>query len=162
MKQIKAIGSLLLCAVMLAGCASGPKYLNVQSSIHPIPANHGRIFFYRPSFMGFGTTPIIGVNGRPICKTRAYGCFYADCEPGECEINKLVGRRVSVDGQPSSVVFSPGGTLESPYVAVKLLVKAGETRYVKIKMNNTFFYIMDKDVAEKEIQGCKLQEQYGY
>jgi hypothetical protein len=40
---------LALLAVVVSGCASGPKYSEIKDSIPPLDPEQGRIFFYRPS-----------------------------------------------------------------------------------------------------------------
>lgn len=142
---------MLICAlVFTGGCASGKIYQDAAATIPPVPAGKGRIFFYRPSIIGYGMMPVMGVNGRPICKSKAKGCFFADCPPGICN--------VGVVASP----FANFGNTGSGGNGVKILLKAGETRYIKIVINDTFLYIMDKEVGEKEIQSCKLQKQYAY
>jgi len=43
--------ALVLVGALLTGCASGPRFSEVSSSILPIPAAEGRIYFFRSSSM---------------------------------------------------------------------------------------------------------------
>ena len=52
MRYAPGVGIVVLVAVLVAGCASGPKYSLVASTFPSMPAQRGRIFFYRPSALG--------------------------------------------------------------------------------------------------------------
>jgi hypothetical protein len=75
--------ALLLLAAALAGCtASGPKYAEVKNSIPALSPDQGRIFFYRPSAVGFAVKPDIQLNGTVVGEMLPLGFFYVDRSPG--------------------------------------------------------------------------------
>ena len=148
--------ALLLSAALLTGCATGPQYAGVERTLTPIPPGCGRVFFYRPSIIGYAVMPVIGVNGKPICKSKAQGCFYADCPAGPCDIAAFQGSFVNSPGQRGTVLFTP---MQTP-TPIKIMVNPGEPRYIRLTMDDTFFYIMDKAVGEREMRQCKLQTAY--
>jgi hypothetical protein len=73
---------LLLCAVVLAGCASGPKFSEIQSSLPALKPELGRIFFYRSSVLGAAIQPNILVNGDVVGEMVPMGFFFVDRSPG--------------------------------------------------------------------------------
>ena len=80
----------LLAAVMLvaAGCASGPRHAEVASSIPPLKAGEGRIYFYRSSSMvGAAIQPSIVVNGKVVGDSKPGGFFFVDLPPGNVEVS---------------------------------------------------------------------------
>jgi hypothetical protein len=69
MRKIVATLVILLCIV---GCAAkGPKLADIESSIPPIPAGSGRIFFLKP---GYGSARI-AIDKREIGSIK-YGAFF--------------------------------------------------------------------------------------
>jgi hypothetical protein len=72
----------------MTGCASGPKYTEVQSSIPKLSADNGRIYFYRPTNMGLGSgiQPSVNLNGKVVGESKAGGFFFVDTAPGDYEV----------------------------------------------------------------------------
>ena len=72
-----------LMAAFIAGCASGPKFADVQSSIPALDAKQGRIYFYRESSMvGAAVQPSIMLNGEKVGDSTPGGFFLVDRAPG--------------------------------------------------------------------------------
>jgi hypothetical protein len=82
MRLIKII--IICLVVVLTGCAaSGTKYKDMMSSIPPVPADKGRIFFYRmSSVIGAAVQPSIMLDGVKVGDSRRGGFFYVDRAPG--------------------------------------------------------------------------------
>ena len=77
------VAMLFAGALMLAGCASGPRYSEVESRIPSLAEGHGRIFVYRAGAMGFGLRPDVMLNGEVAGRSVAEGFFFVDRPPGE-------------------------------------------------------------------------------
>lgn len=74
--------------MFLAGCASGPKMAEVQSSIPVLAADKGRIFFYRSSsMMGAALQPDIYLNGKVVGTSKPGGFFYTDVPAGNYTVS---------------------------------------------------------------------------
>src|SRR6266851_9634766 len=74
----------LIIVVVVAGCAAtGPLYSEIAATIPPIPANKGRIYFFRADTMfGAAMTSDISLNGRVVGKSERGSLFYVDENPG--------------------------------------------------------------------------------
>ncbi|MEJ2228675.1 MAG: DUF2846 domain-containing protein [Alphaproteobacteria bacterium] len=84
---------ILLLSLLLAGCATGPQYTDIQANIHPVVPNKRRIYFYRTAWpSAVGMQPVIYVNGKAVGKSQPDGFFIIDVEPGNVrvEIEKSV------------------------------------------------------------------------
>jgi hypothetical protein len=55
---------LVLCVAAIAGCASGPKFSEMQSKIPTLKPSEGRIYVYRDSLFGAAMVPAVYVNGQ--------------------------------------------------------------------------------------------------
>jgi Protein of unknown function (DUF2846) len=96
--------SILSAGLLLAACASGPKYSDMKSSIAPLAANQGRVYFYRSNSMaGAAIQPSIMLNGEKIGDSQPGGFFYVDRPPGSYEA--LCGTEVE---RKASFVLSAG------------------------------------------------------
>lgn len=102
--------ALVFVAAALAGCASGPKFETVASSIAPVKSNQGRIYFYRSGTLGAAIQPEVRLNNTLVGKAEPNGVFFVDHAPG----NMVVVTGSEVD---KKLTFTLG---------------AGETRYVKL------------------------------
>lgn len=71
----------LMCAA-LTGCASGPKYAEIERSIPQLQPEMGRIYFYRSSAIGAMIKPDILLNGQIVGEMVPLGFFYVDRAPG--------------------------------------------------------------------------------
>ena len=76
---------LILLAALVAGCALGPEYKDIESDIAPIEAGKGRIYIYRPqlSFLYVGS---VSLNGEEMRVPSAGGFVFVDRAPGEYEV----------------------------------------------------------------------------
>lgn len=73
--------------MFLSGCASGPQYSEIKSSIAPLKTTQGRIYFFRKSLEpGLAVQPTIYVNGKPVGTSTPNGFFYIDYAPGTVEV----------------------------------------------------------------------------
>jgi hypothetical protein len=77
--------SVLAAGLLLTACASGPKYAEMKSSIPPLPADKGRIYFYRTGSFGGAIQPSITLNGEKVGDSKPGGFFYVDRDPGKYE-----------------------------------------------------------------------------
>jgi hypothetical protein len=76
-----------LGCIFLSGCASGPQYSEIRSSIMPLKSSEGRIYFFRKSLEpGLAVQPTIYVNGQPVGTSTPNGFFYIDHAPGPIEV----------------------------------------------------------------------------
>lgn len=74
--------------LFVAGCASGPKMADVQSSIPTLAPENGRIFFYRSSsMMGAAIQPDIYLNGKVVGTSKPGGFFYKDVPAGNYTVS---------------------------------------------------------------------------
>jgi len=78
--------TLLAIAIILSGCASGPKYSVVASTIPSLASTKGRIYFYRPSAFGAAVQPDIKLNGQRVGTAKPHGFYFVDQDPGNCEV----------------------------------------------------------------------------
>ena len=75
-------------AVLLFGCASGPKLAEMQSSMPALNPDQGRIYFYRTSsMMGAAIQPSVLLNGKVVGDSKPGGFFYVDTAPGAQEVS---------------------------------------------------------------------------
>ncbi|WXG52724.1 MAG: DUF2846 domain-containing protein [Candidatus Sedimenticola sp. (ex Thyasira tokunagai)] len=78
---------LLLLVVTVSGCASGPKYTEVESSIPTVEPGKGRIYFYRSAtMMGSGIQPEVNLNSEKVGDSQPGGFFFVDRGPGDYEV----------------------------------------------------------------------------
>lgn len=130
---------LILFAVALTACASGPKFTEVNPALVSESPSMGRIFFYRPSSFGAALQPDVMLNNEKIGKAVSWGFFYADRPAGsyECVTSTEVERKVS------------------------FILEPGQTRYVRFSVSFGFFVghvygeLVEDSVGLKEIKDCK-------
>jgi hypothetical protein len=124
---------------MLAACASGPSYTEVQKTTAPVAANMGRIYIYRSgSPFGAAIQPSVKVDGNTVGSAVPGGYFYVDLPAGSHKISAdtEVERDLSV-------------TLE-----------AGQTRYVSLHPSMGAFVghispeLADAKTALEDIKDC--------
>ena len=84
MKAPKLFFTLANC-MMLAACASGPKFSDASNGIPKIPDGDGRVYFYRTSIVGLAVQPMIDLNGQQVSRCAPNGVFVADVPPGNYE-----------------------------------------------------------------------------
>jgi hypothetical protein len=75
---------LVLSTVLLAtGCATGPKFAELDAKTPTLKANQGRVYFYRSSSMvGAAVQPDIRLNGAVVGTSKPGGYFYVDRPAG--------------------------------------------------------------------------------
>ncbi|QNB14131.1 DUF2846 domain-containing protein [Paraburkholderia bannensis] len=127
-------------AMLAAGCASGPQYKDVASSIPTLAADHGRIYFFRSdSFGGAMIQPEIKLNDKVVGHSVPGGFFYVDETPGDYTVSTTTETK-------KEVTFA---------------LHAGDTKYVRtsISMGILVGHITptldDPDTAPHEIEQLK-------
>jgi hypothetical protein len=81
-KVLRWVGVFTLLLVVSA-CATGPSLKDSQSSIQPLAANMGRVYFYRDgSPFGAAIQPSVFVNQQKVGDSVPGGVFYRDFAPG--------------------------------------------------------------------------------
>ncbi len=88
MRAVKIMIAAVVFA-LLAGCAAtGPLYSDISASIPPVPADKGRIYFYRSDTMfGAAVTSDISLNGKVVGRSERASVFYVDQAPGNCVVS---------------------------------------------------------------------------
>jgi hypothetical protein len=137
MKKLLALAAFVAIA-LLTGCASGPKFSEVKSTFPTLPADKGRIFFYRTSALGAALNPDVKLNGEVVGTAKAKGFFYTDCAPGNCTVDTSteVTRRLT------------------------LQLEQGQTRYVRFNVSMGFFAghvypeLVEDAAGQTEIEDC--------
>jgi len=125
-------------AAFLIGCASGPKYSTVKSSLPSLAPENGRVFFYRTAILGAAVQPAVKLNGEKVGTAKPGGFFFVDRPPGSCEVETTteVKRRLTF-------------TLDK-----------GQTRFVRLNISIGFMVghvypeLIQNQVAEGEIINC--------
>jgi hypothetical protein len=139
MKKLLLLVTLAVTFVFLQGCATGPGYAEMAGSIPPVPADKGRIYFYRPSALGAAVQPAVRLDGKEVGTAKSKGFFYVDAEPGNhfVETTTEVSRRLT------------------------LILEKGQTRYVKLSISMGFAVghvypeLVDDAVGKKDVAECK-------
>ena len=108
---------LVLCAALVAGCASGPKFSDVKGSIPDVAPELGRIYFYRPSAVGAAVQPNIRLNDDVVGEMVPLGFFFVDRYPG----NYVVSASTESDA------------------SVSLTLEPKQTQYVRGSLSIGFF-----------------------
>lgn len=137
MKRI-AVLMVVLLSGYLAGCASGPKYSEISSTISTLAPDKGRVYIYRKTIAGAAVQPAVRVDNEVVGKAVPKGFFYVDRAPGNLKIETST----EVDR------------------ALSMTLEAGETRYVRLNIGIGFFVghvypeLVDDATGKKEIQSC--------
>lgn len=106
MKRRLAAVAMLAATVTLFGCASGPKYAEVASTIPTLKANEGRVFFFRSSSMvGAAVQPEIRLNNVVVGESKPGGFFFVDRPAGN-----YLGSSSTETEKTLSFVLAPGET----------------------------------------------------
>ena len=122
--------------LLLSGCATGAKYTEVVSTIPPLTSSQGRIYFYRPSALGFAVQPDINLNGQKVGTAKPHGFYFVDRAPGNYEVTAATETE-------KKLTF----TLEP-----------GQARFVRLKIQMGVFVgrivpeLVDKAEAEEELK----------
>jgi len=129
--------ALVMLAMILGACASGPKYSQVNSTLPAAAADKGRVYFYRSgSPFGAAIQPAVMLNGVKVGDSQPGGFFYVDRSPGNYEVALAteVERKLTF-------------TLDQ-----------GQKRYVRmsvglgILMGRVYPELTDREVAEAELR----------
>jgi hypothetical protein len=143
MKTAMRTLSPILIAIFLFGCATGPKFSEISSSISDAASDKGRIYIYRTVVLGAAVQPEVRLNGEVVGKAVPNGFFYVDREPGDYTI----ATTTEVDRHLS------------------LVLDKGQTRYVRLNIGMGFFVghvypeLVESSVGMKEIQQCSYTGQ---
>jgi hypothetical protein len=128
-----------MLALVIAGCASGPKFVPVAAL--DVPADKGLVYIYRTSSpLGFGVIYDVNAGSQKVVKLQNGGYFPYFCPPGQVEFWAMTEAKSSVT----------------------LNVEAGSTYYLRGTLTMGFFVghpnleIIPAEQAEKEIAECGL------
>jgi hypothetical protein len=136
MRYAPGVGIVVLVAVLVAGCASGPKYSLVASTFPSMPAQRGRIFFYRPSALGPAVQPDIKLNGEKVGTAKPHGFYFVDRDPGNYEVTAATETEKKLT----------------------FVLESGQERYVRLKIQMGVFVgrivpeLVDRQEAEGELK----------
>jgi len=139
MTSLKTAAKLLAAGIVLlvlAACASGPQFSQMQAGLRAVSADQGRIFIYRSTALGAAIQPSVKVNGDVVGSAVPRGFFYVDRPPGDYEIT----------------------TTTEVTRTLSLKLEAGQTRYVRLGASFGFFVghiypeLVDDAVGASEIQ----------
>jgi len=86
MTMRRALLAAVPLVLLLAGCATGPKYAEVVSTLPSLTPSDGRIYFYRPSALGAAVQPDIKLNGQKVGTAKPHGFYFVDRAPGDYEV----------------------------------------------------------------------------
>ncbi|MGF6976543.1 hypothetical protein QFZ94_004993 [Paraburkholderia sp. JPY465] len=136
-KLFRALAASAFVAVVASGCASGPQYKDVASSIPTLKEAQGRIYFYRSSSMfGAAMQPAINLNGQDVGKSQPGGFFFVDEPAGQYVVS----------------------TTTETKKTLSFKLDAGETKYVKTSVGLGLLVgriiptLESSDEATKDIQ----------
>lgn len=133
----RTILTMTLAVLVLAGCATGPKFSKISGTIPDLASAMGRIYFYRSSSpIGAGVQPAIMLNGTKVGNSVPGGVFFKNVKPGNYEVatSTEVERKLT------------------------FTIAAGQTRYVLTTVGLGFFIgrvyptLVDPKVGSKAIQ----------
>jgi hypothetical protein len=86
MKVFRVLSIIVSLAIFIVGCATGPSYTKYKTTIQPVADGMGRIWFYRPSTIGFAVQPHVFLNGEIVGKAQPKCYFFVDRPPGDYEV----------------------------------------------------------------------------
>lgn len=96
--------------IMLASCATGPKFQEYSSQLPSVQPNKARLFIYRPGSKASSEIPDIKIDGNIIGQLPAKGFLVLDTRSGAHTL------KTSFDARRSSTFF----------------IKKGETNYLRV------------------------------
>ncbi len=136
----KLLGLLLIAGtgVLMAGCATGPRFSQLKASIPPVAQDDGRIYFYRISGLGAAVQPDVNLNGEVVGTEAPSGFFYVDRPPGDYKVV----------------------TATEVERTLSLTLDKGQTRYVRFDVSLGFFVghvypvLVEDAVGKNEIADC--------
>ena len=128
-----------MVVMVLTGCASGPAFDTVASTMQPTAAQDGRLFIYRPSALGAAIQPSVRLNEEIIGTAKPRGFFYVDRPAGTYVVSASTEAKRSL-----SVNLEPG---DEKYIRLemKIGVLAGHVKPV----------LVEKSVGLEELKKTK-------
>lgn len=153
--MIKNACLLIVLAVSAIGCASGVAYSDYRTTLKPIPEDHGRVWFYRPSKMvGAAVQPKVHLTTEPTeGKEDTSGHEWQVVGKAQAGAYFVVDRAPGIYGVKCTTEWKNERTVE--------FVK-GEERYMRMTIAPGLFvgHILvgeaTTEKAEKEIKKLKL------
>jgi len=122
-------------AVLVAGCATGPKHEQVASSLPSLKPGEGRIYFFRSSsMMGAALQPDIRLGQQVVGQSKPGGFFHVDRPAGD-------------------YVASASTETEK---TVSFTLEPGETKYIRSSVS--FGLVVGRIVLEPETPQKALEE----
>jgi uncharacterized protein DUF2846 len=112
MSNRRWLAATLMAILLLSGCASGPKYSTLATTLPSMAPEKGRIYFYRPSAFGAAVQPDIKLNGEKVGTAKPHGFYFVDREPGNCEVTAATETEKKLT----------------------FVLEAGQERYVRLKI----------------------------
>lgn len=141
MKALNTVLLVLISAMFVTGCATGPKYADYAATLHPPASGSGRIWFYRPGKMiGYAVQPHVFLNGTNVGKAQPGCYFFVDRPAGSYEA-KCSTEWTDMDD---------------------FTLAAGDEKYIRLSLGIGLFvgHIIPKEVDKttglKEIFDCNL------
>jgi Protein of unknown function (DUF2846) len=128
--------TLCLAVLCLVGCASGPRYSEINSTFAEPSAGNGRIFIYRTAVIGAAIQPSVKIDDKVVGSAVPQGFFYVDRPAGSYKIS--ASTEVERD--------------------LSLTLDAGQVRYVRLAMSIGFVAghvspeLVENAKGEKDIQ----------
>lgn len=132
-----ALAAALVGTALVTGCASGPKFSEMSSSIPAMKAGEGRVYFFRDgSMFGAAIQPDIRLNNVVVGESKPGGFFYVDRPAGS---------------------FAAAASTETEKT-VSFTLDAGETKYVRtapsfgVMVGRIVLTLEEPDKAKAEIE----------
>jgi len=124
-----------MLSILAAGCATGTKFSQMSSSIPPVRADEGRVYFMRSSSLfGAAIQPDIRLNGEVVGESKPGGFFYVDRPQGTYQAS----------------------TSTETEKTLSFTLDAGETKYVR--SSPSFGLVVGRIVLDLETPDKALQE----
>lgn len=78
----------MAAAALVAGCASGPSYMETARQMQPPAPGAARVAIYRPAGDMYPLrSPGVDINGLPACDLASGGIFVRDIAPGRVTVS---------------------------------------------------------------------------
>lgn len=126
---------------LLAACASGPTYKDLNAKEAPLAQNMARIYMYRAGgILGSGVQPSVKLDGKKVGDAVPGGYFFVDVPAGNHEISAATEAKRDTS----------------------FTVAAGETRYVRLEISMGFAaghvspILVDAAQGKAEIADCSF------
>jgi hypothetical protein len=136
--------TVLLSALFLCSCATGPKFSDVEHRLAPSRSDAARIYIYRLSaLLGAAIQPAVLLDGRRVGASVPGGVFFVDVEPGK--------HVVSIKSDDELIL---------PVTAV-----AGRVYYVRMMVEpstwttNVRPVLVEEDIGQHEIRSLSLVQE---